>query len=130
MATLKPAAATKVSFLLCRISGVDQQCLTGVSPAFACHTYTTWTWCVTAPEQAPGDRDVLLTEPGTCRNALLMNALSTPSHLPSRQPSASRNSSEIQAEEDQRSARLEALQQQVPDSPQPFCSSAVAASEC
>ena len=46
-----------------------------------------------------------------------MNALSTPSHLPSRQPSASRNSSEIQAEEEQRSARLEMLNQQVREIP-------------
>ena len=42
-----------------------------------------------------------------------MNALSTPSHLPSRQPSASRNSSEFQTEEAQRSARLELLNQLV-----------------
>ena len=46
-----------------------------------------------------------------------MNALSTPSHFPTRQPSARRNSSEIQTEEDQRSARLEMLQQQVRDTP-------------
>ncbi len=51
----------------------------------------------------------------TCRNALLMNALSTPSHLPSRQQSSGRNASvaEIQAEEEQRSARQNMFNQQV-----------------
>ena len=70
-------------------------------------------------DQAPEDANAALTASGTCRNALLMNALSTPSHLPSRQPSARRSSSEFQAEEDQRSARLEMLQQQVRDAPWP-----------
>ncbi len=44
------------------------------------------------------------------RNALLMNALSTPSHLPSRQE-ASRSASV--AEEDRRSARQAIFSQQV-----------------
>ena len=84
--------------------------------------------------QAHKSPSVPLTARGPRRNALLMNALSTPSHLPSRQPSASRNSSvaDIHAEEEQqRNARLEAFNQQVGDtSPQPrVCSHGVCAGD-
>ena len=62
-----------------------------------------------------GNKSIIFPWWGKCRNALLMNALSTPSHLPSRQPSASRNSSvaEFQAEEEQRNAQLDMYHQQV-----------------
>ena len=48
------------------------------------------------------------------RNALLMNALSTPSHLPSRQNSSRiPSAAEMTAEEELRSARPETFSQQV-----------------
>lgn len=89
-----------------------------VSADVSCHILVCYSCkCLLCCErdQAAQYRCALLTRSVTCRNALLMNALSTPSHLPSRQQSSGRNASpaEIQAEEEQRSARQNMFNQQV-----------------